>query len=167
MTISKFMLLSILFMQTGCHITPKQKVEVIKIDGLQKLIAEDKHTLHVINFWATWCKPCVKELPLFVSLNESHPGLSISLVSLDFIDEIETKLYPFLDKNDINLRVLLMDEVDYNLWINMVDSSWSGAIPATFFIEPSTGRRKFLEKEFENGELEKEIETFIKIKNDD
>ena len=54
-----------------------------------------------------------------------------------------------------------MDEIDYNLWIDLVDPSWSGAIPATLIIEPATGKRIFLEKEFENGELEKDYQKFI------
>ncbi|RLD24193.1 MAG: hypothetical protein DRI71_03275 [Bacteroidetes bacterium] len=109
-----------------------------------------------------WYKPCVKELPLFIKLAKTHPEITISLVSLDFVQDLDTKVYPFLEKKNINLRVLLIDEVDYNLWIDMVDPTWSGAIPATLIIEPETGRRKFLENEFENDELEIEIQNFTK-----
>ena len=71
-------------------------------------------------------------------------------------------MYPFLDKKAIDLRVLLINEMDYNLWIDIVDPSWSGAIPATLIIEPGTNHRIFLEKEFENNELEAAILNFIK-----
>jgi len=154
------LLLSILVIVTSCKKPVAERVEVIKIDGIQSLIKEDVHEIHVINFWATWCKPCVKELPQFVTLAANHPEINISLVSLDFVENLDSKVLPFLDKKEIDLRVLLMDEVDYNLWIDLVDPSWSGAIPATLIIEPKTGRRIFLEKEFENVELEKEIEKF-------
>ena len=164
MNILKSLLLSTLIFFIACSALKEDKVEIIKIDGLQKLLQEKDHKLHVINFWATWCKPCVKELPQFINLSRAHPEIDISLVSLDFVQNLETKVYPFLAKNKIDLRVLLIDELDYNLWIDMVDNSWSGAIPATLIIEPSTGRRIFLEKEFENNELEVEIENFIKNK---
>ncbi len=160
MRISKFLLLSVLALSTGCFRTV-ERVEVIKIPGLQELISEDEHTIHVINFWATWCAPCVKEMPQFIELAERHPEVSVSLVSLDFIEKLDSKVVPYLKENDINLRTLLMDEVDYNLWIDLVDPSWSGAIPATLIIEPATGKRIFLEKEFENGELEEDFKKFI------
>ena len=160
--ILKSLLLSYLIFFSACSSTTAQRVEIIKIDGLQKLLKEDNNELHIINFWATWCKPCVKELPLFIEFAKKHPEVSISLVSLDFIQDLEAKVYPFLDKKNINIRVLLIDELDYNLWIDIVDPSWSGAIPATLIIEPNTGRRIFLEKEFENDELEQEITSFIK-----
>lgn len=160
MTLTKFLFLSLLLIFTGCS-KSTERVEVIKIEGLQKLLKEDQHKVHVINFWATWCKPCIKEMPQFIKLAERHPEVIISLVSLDFADEVESKVIPFLDKRGIDLRTLLMDELDYNLWIDLVDPSWTGAIPATLIIEPATGKRIFLEKEFENGELEKDYQNFI------
>lgn len=164
MIILKSLLLSSLFLFIGCTSLIRERVEIIKIDGLQSLIKEKDHQLHIINFWATWCRPCVKELPQFTELAKSHPEISISLVSLDFVQDLEYKVYPFLDKNDIDLRVLLIDELDYNLWIDMVDPSWSGAIPATLILEPGTGHRNFIEKEFENNELVEAIDSFTKNK---
>ena len=155
----KLLFLSFLVCVSSCS-EPKERVEVIKIEGLQNLIAEDNHQVHLINFWATWCKPCVKEMPQFVDLAENHPEVSISLVSLDYLENLDDKVIPYLDKKEIKLRTLLMDEIDYNLWIDMVDPSWSGAIPATLIIEPATGKRIFLEKEFENGELEEDFQKF-------
>ena len=146
MIYSKCLLLSTLIFLAACTAPEKGKVEIIKIEGLQSLLNENNHKLHVINFWATWCKPCVKELPQFIALAENHPEITISLVSLDFVQDLDTKVLPFLEKKNIDLRVLLIDELDYNLWIDMVDPSWSGAIPATVIIEPETGHRKFLKK---------------------
>ena len=162
MNFSKSLLLSSLIFFITCVGPESDRVEIINIAGLQKLIAEENHQIHIINFWATWCKPCVKEMPQFVELAKAHPEISISLVSLDFVEDLESKVYPFLDKKAIDLRVLLINEMDYNLWIDIVDPSWSGAIPATLIIEPGTNHRIFLEKEFENNELEAAILNFIK-----
>lgn len=160
MRLDKLLFLSFLVLFSSCS-APKERVEVIKIEGLQNLIAEENHEVHIINFWATWCKPCVKEMPQFLELAAAHPEVSISLVSLDYLENLDDKVIPYLDKKEIKLRTLLMDEIDYNLWIDMVDPSWSGAIPATLIIVPSTGKRIFLEKEFENGELEEDFQKFI------
>jgi thiol-disulfide isomerase/thioredoxin len=97
----------------------------------------------VMNFWATWCKPCVQELPYFEELNKNYSasGLKVVMVSLDFKRELESRLKPFVQKNNMASEVLLLNEHDYNSWINKVDSSWSGAIPATVII--SKGNKIF------------------------
>lgn len=166
--IYKLLFLSFLLAFGACNSnrskTEKEKenrVEVIKVEGLTALIKEQHHSIHVINFWATWCGPCVKELPQFAKLAKEHPEIDISLVSIDFVEDLETKVIPFIEKKGITFRVLLIDDIDYNKWIDLVDPSWTGAIPATLIIEPATGKRIFLEKEFENDELEDDYIKFI------
>lgn len=140
-----------------CSITFAQKASVVKFDALKKVLEAKSGEIQVINFWATWCAPCVKELPLFEKLtNESRPGVKITLVSLDFADKVD-KVNSFLARKQFKSQVLLLDEVDYNSWIDRVEKDWSGAIPATLVINSSTGKRKFVEKELQEGDLEKMI----------
>lgn len=83
------------------------------------------------------------------------------LVSLDFKRELDNRVKPFVQKNNITSEVLLLNEPDYNAWINRVDSSWSGAIPATVII--SKGKKEFFEKEFSSyPELENSIKPYIR-----
>lgn len=139
-----------------------QMVEVIKYPDLANLIASQSEKNKVINFWATWCRPCVKELPQFLDLYEKYntENLELTLVSFDFVEDLESKLEPFVSKKNINAKVYLLDETDYNAFIDKVDPSWSGAIPATLMI--AKGKRKFIEKEFSEDELEKVYLNFIK-----
>jgi thiol-disulfide isomerase/thioredoxin len=90
-------------------------------------------TLYVVNFWATWCKPCVKELPSFDSLQHSNEGKAIRvlLVSLDFAEDLHKRLVPFLRDRAVKSECLLLDEPDGNTFINAIHPGWSGAIPAT------------------------------------
>ena len=97
---SKFLFLSLLILFMGCT-QPKEQVEVIKIEGLKSLLKEENHEIHIINFWATWCKPCVKEMPQFIALAQKYPEADISLVSLDFVEELDARVIPFLEKKDI------------------------------------------------------------------
>jgi thiol-disulfide isomerase/thioredoxin len=107
-------------------------VSVYKIADLIKRIDTSKTTL-VVNFWATWCAPCVKELPAFDSLSDLHHNYKVLLVSLDFKEDLKTKVDPFLKKNKILSECVLLDEVNGNDYINKIAESWSGAIPGTLF----------------------------------
>ena len=71
---------------------------------LESRIENAKDTTLVINFWATWCKPCIEELPCFEELRERYIGQNVLviLVSLDFKSQLEKKFIPFL--KDIGLR---------------------------------------------------------------
>lgn len=134
-----------------------QKASVVKFNALQNLIESSDKRIKVINFWATWCAPCIKELPLFEALNASQPeGVEVTLINLDFADKID-KVNSFLARKNIKAKVLLLDEVDYNKWIDKVDKSWSGAMPATLIVNSSTGKRRFVERELAEGDLEKLI----------
>ena len=134
-----------------------QQAEVIKFDRLHSLLEEKGEKVQVINFWATWCAPCVKELPLFEALTaRNEPTIKVTLVSLDFADEIK-KVNSFIGRRKIRSEVLLLDEIDYNSWIDRVEETWGGAIPATLFINQRTGQRKFVDRELKDGELEEII----------
>ncbi len=136
----------------------QQAVKVVKFDALQHLMTRDSDRIEVINFWATWCKPCIKELPYFQALNKNMSDkVDVTLISLDFVDVLHEKVIPFVVKRALTPEVLLLDEIDYNSWIDRVDPSWSGAIPATLIINHQTGERKFVEGELGKGEIEQMI----------
>ena len=124
---------------------------------LQELnVAEDE--ILVVNFWATWCAPCIKEIPYFEALQRtnSNDKLRILLISLDFEDQLKTRYVPFIEKNNFSCDLAVLLDGDSNRWIDMVDPSWSGSIPATLFIKGA--QKIFVEKEFQNSQ---EIEDYI------
>jgi thiol-disulfide isomerase/thioredoxin len=114
--------------------------------SLKEEILSDKNTIYVVNFWATWCGPCVKELPHFEQLNSENKNIKVVLVSLDFKNTLESKLKPFLKKKSIKSEVVLLTDTDYNSWLPQVDKEWSGSIPATLIIK--NGQQFFAEKIF-------------------
>jgi len=155
---SKMVFVSLLFLAASSN---AQQAEVIKFEKLHSLLEEKGEKVQVINFWATWCAPCVKELPLFDALTaRNDPSVKVTLVSLDFADEIK-KVNTFISRRKIRSEVLLLDEIDYNSWIDRVEESWGGAIPATLFINQKTGQRKFLDRELKDGELEEVIASLM------
>lgn len=135
-----------------------QGAEVVKLEGLQKAIASEKEQIQVINFWATWCAPCLKELPLFEKLNADRKDVHVRLVSLDLdLDPNVQKVRNFVTRKKIRSEVIILDEQDPNSWIDKVEKTWSGAIPATLVINNKTGKRTFAEGELHEGDLEKLI----------
>src|SRR5436190_25226 len=142
--ISIFIVCTFLLLSLNSH----AQVREVKFNTIDSLLHQSPDVPIVMNFWATWCKPCVQELPYFEELNKNYSasGLKVVMVSLDFKRELETRVKPFVQKNNMSSEVLLLNETDYNSWINRVDSSWSGAIPATVIV--SKGKKDFFEKEF-------------------
>lgn len=138
------------------------KIEVYDFDGLQNQLEKRDNKIHVVNFWATWCGPCVKELPHFEKILENYKrqNVDVLLVSLDFPNQYNAKLKPFLKEHKIKSKVVALDDVAMDTWIPKVDSDWSGALPATLIYK--NGFRKFYEKSFTYEELEKEIQQFLK-----
>lgn len=137
-----------------------QHSQIIKIADLEKIMADPSKKIHVINFWATWCGPCVKELPYFEKITaEKSPDVHVTLVSLDLdLDPDPQKVFRFVSSRKINSEVFLLDEADPNSWINKVDQQWSGAIPVTIIINHQTGERKFIGKVLRDGELEQYLD---------
>ena len=130
-----------------------QSVGAIDAEELIALTTQAGDTTYVINFWATWCSPCVKEIGYFEKLHQEYKNqkLKVILVSLDFPNQVDRRVIPFLEEKGISAEVKIMTDTDYNSWIDRVDPSWSGAIPATLIYQGD--RRLFLEKELTYNEL--------------
>ncbi len=133
-----------------------EDIPVYNFDQLEPLLNQKNDTTYIVNFWATWCKPCVEELPFFEELNQYalDKKMKVILVSLDFKKQFETKLIPFMNENEIRSDVVVLSDPDSNRWIGKIDENWSGAIPVTILHNAKS--KLFLEMAFED---------FTQIKN--
>ena len=124
----------------------------------ERVRQNDANTTLVINFWATWCKPCVEELPSFDELSKRYAdqNVQVLLVSLDFKSKLRTGFIPFLRLHQLESEVILFADQDANTWIPRIHEAWDGAIPATIVLRGST-------KMFHTGKFETydELETFV------
>lgn len=131
-------------------------------EEMEHIFAQENDTTYIINFWATWCKPCVAELPYFEDLHKKYADkkIKVILVSLDFPNKLETKLVPFINENELQSEVVVLTDGRYNNWIDKVDIEWGGAIPVTVVYKGKN--REFIGRAFEDSnELSELVSTFL------
>ena len=140
-----------------------QKVNKVKIEELAAYIQKADHPL-VVNFWATWCVPCVQELPYFQSgvKKYTEQKMELVLVSLDFATNYPKKIKEFLRKNQYEGRFYWLDETNADHFCPQIDSKWDGAIPASLFFNPKTGYRSFFQRQLTEPQLELELKALVK-----
>lgn len=138
-----------------------QEIKKIKITELEKTIADSKTPL-IVNFWATYCIPCIEEIPYFQKLAKKYEKDSVRLilVSLDMKDDYE-KIAPFAKKRKFTAPILWLNESNADYFCPKVDPKWSGAIPASLFINNKSGYRKFYEEQLPEEKVEKEIMAIL------
>lgn len=144
-------------------VTVFSQVKTVKLDALTSLLNNDADSVYVINFWATWCKPCIEELPYFEEATSafSQKNVRIILVSLDSPSELERVLLPFVKKKDLKSEILLLDEHNPNQWIDKIEPEWTGSLPATIILRNRIKKRVFLEKQLEKEELFTTIQSMM------
>jgi thiol-disulfide isomerase/thioredoxin len=131
-------------------------ISILKVDQLLQRIGNNNDTLYIVNFWATWCKPCVAELPDFekVHIEFKSQKTKVILVTLDFKDELEKRVLPFIHKSNYTSEMMLLDETGNN-FIDKIHPDWSGAIPATLLIK--NNKKQFIAKKTNYEELKTKI----------
>ena len=132
-------------------------IPVYNYDQLKPMLSKDNDTTYVFNFWATWCVPCVQELPYFVELNSAYKTgpFKLVLISLDFKKDYLRKLQPFVFKRGLESHVLVLEDNRSDYWIEDIDTSWSGSIPATLVVKGKV--RAFYERTFQDADELKDI----------
>ncbi|MDX9903484.1 MAG: TlpA family protein disulfide reductase [Bacteroidales bacterium] len=154
----------ILLLAGGISSLTAQEITRIGVTELDELLVNPTDELHVVNFWATWCPPCVTELPYFEKLSKEYEGKGVKfiLISLDFPSQIESRLIPFLETNKITADVKVMTNIDYNSWIEKIDQGWQGNIPVTLFFNNAKEIRYFHPEELEEDKLRELIIKYLR-----
>jgi thiol-disulfide isomerase/thioredoxin len=144
-----------------CLMGFSQSIKVWKIEDLEKRVKNNSDTTYVVNFWATWCTPCVKELPDFDTINAAYAThkIKVLLVSLDFKEDLEKKVKPFIKTKNVQSEVVILDEINGNYFIPKISDAWSGALPATWMVNTKKSVNRFFEKKISTDFLKNELNT--------
>lgn len=132
-----------------------------KITDVEKYMNSGKDEVLVINFWATFCKPCVAEIPSFIAVTNQYKDqhVKLLLVSLDLPSFYPKKIADFAKKHEFNTNIVWLEETNADYFCPKIDQKWSGSIPATLIINPKTGYRKFFEEEIEKEKFEAAVKA--------
>ncbi len=139
-----------------------QEIRKVKITDVENIIKESKGPM-IVNMWATWCVPCVEELPYFIKKAKAD-SIQLVMVSLDFKESFPTEMKKFMEKRKLDHDALWLDESNADYFCPKIDPKWYGAIPASLFINNATGYRKFREERITEEDLSKEIKDLLQQK---
>ena len=155
----------VIFLFAGIFSAKSQIIASWKVTGLQDYIAKSDSVL-VINFWATFCKPCNEEIPYFQTTVDKYKDQKVKLllVSMDLKDEYPNKIKAFTEKNNYNNQVVWLNETNADYFCPKVDKAWMGGIPSTLIINPKTGYRKFFEQQLKPAQFESELKRALENK---
>lgn len=137
-----------------------QNIPEMDFEAFEPLLHKGNDTTYVVNFWATWCKPCVKEIPDFMKLAREMKDEKVRFVfvSLDFPGQVDARVNPFIREHGMmEEKVILLNDPDSNSWIEKVNPGWSGAIPATVIYNADS--RRFVEGSLTYEELKNILKT--------
>lgn len=169
----KYFVLLIIILSFSCKSDVKQdsiaaieidstvELEVYDFESLEPLLNQQGDKVYVVNFWATWCAPCLKEMPHFEKLNANYKekNVEVLFVSLDFPFNYDKKLKPYIKEHKLQSKVVALDDPDMNAWMPKVNEEWTGAIPITIIYNKE--KRQFYERTFTYNELEQEVKQFL------
>ena len=157
-----FFVITFLFLATNIY---SQQIRSVKVTELEKIIKESKKPL-IIDFWATFCVPCLQEIPYFQEITEKYRSqeVSILLVSLDLKEYYPDSIIATVKKHKIFQPVVWLNETNADYFCPKIDSSWSGGMPSSLFVNNATGYHKFFEEPLSKEKFEKEIQAMLKPK---
>ena len=135
-----------------------QSIPKWKITDVEDFIKKSE-TPVIVNFWATYCIPCIEEIPYFQELVKKYEnkGVKLLLISLDFENFYPTRIKKFADKQKFTAPIVWLDETNADYFCPKIDSAWSGVMPATLFVNNKSGFRCFFEEQIPRDQLEAEI----------
>ena len=140
-----------------------QQIPKWKITDVENLMNAKDGKILVLNFWATFCKPCVAEIPFFIQVTDKYKSeqVQLYLISVDLPSAYPKKISSFAKQKNFNSNIAWLQETDADYFCPRIDSSWSGSIPAMLILNTKTGYRKFFEGEIKAELFEKELKKAL------
>jgi thiol-disulfide isomerase/thioredoxin len=112
-------------------------LEDLDLEGIKALAANKTDKFRLVNVWATWCAPCIDELPEFVEINRMYRRRNFEMVTLSLDDaEVREKALATLKENYVSAKNYRFSEKDKDALVDALDPEWAGPAPYTMLIAP-------------------------------
>lgn len=143
--------------------------ENFKTVAIKKVTASDIKTIIdttsgalIVNFWASWCGPCIREIPWFDSIiSQTQLPVKLLLVSLDFAAHYPKKLSDFVRKQGYKGEVVFLNELSSKYYISVINKSWTGEIPASIFVNNSRKIYKVFNQQLPPKKFQLELDKLL------
>lgn len=138
-------------------------VSLATVDDIAAFLDDNAGKVLVINFWATWCAPCVHEMPELAAFYDAYKDRGVAFLSLssDSLEDYESKLVPFVEERDLPFHVYAIANADPDELDAVLNVGMDFALPTTFVFDRD---RKIAQKWMRNitrADLERVVEPLL------
>jgi thiol-disulfide isomerase/thioredoxin len=142
-----------------------QTIKKVKVTEVEAYIRNSDHPI-VLNCWATWCAPCVEEIPYFMETVKKYSDQKVELVlmSLDFAKSYPNKIVDLINKKHFEATFLWLNETNADYFCPKIDPKWDGTLPSTLYVDPKTGYRKFFGRPMTDRQIDLEVGRLVGLK---
>lgn len=136
-------------------------IQRVKIGDIVRIIDSSKQPL-IVSFWASWCSPCIHEIPWFEKnvAEYKDKGVKMLLVSIDFPWDYPKNLQKFIMQNNYQSQVVWLEDMKAAEYCPKIDSTWHGTIPVSLFVNNNTHFRQFFNRQVTEAQVQLLLKQF-------
>ena len=126
--------------------TAPSDIQLISASQFSALLDDARGDVILVNLWATWCAPCLREIPELLRLRENYldKGFRLIAVSMDDPQDLESHVIPFLEQRFPDWDTFQSAEAEMDRFVSVIDPAWNEVLPTSYLIDRTGSVTKIL-----------------------